>query len=146
MPKLKLFKLLDYLKAYFSMRQIWICFFFKYGPHVIVNFYKDGLQVIFKLTKLEHFSIHKNLKLYLETARFARRSVISFSSQYNKVWHGRGSPEMWSNMVCERKYYKQTGYTNYTVDSRYLEVQGTLWNASRYPYLDISHLRNWEKQ
>ena len=23
------------------------------------------------------------------------------------------------------------------VDSRYLEVQGTVWNTSRYPYLDI---------
>ena len=25
-----------------------------------------------------------------------------------------------------------------TVDSRYLEFQGTLWNSSRYPYYDIS--------
>ena len=33
----------------------------------------------------------------------------------------------------------------YTVDSRYLEFQGTLWNASRYPYLDISDLQNWGK-
>ena len=33
----------------------------------------------------------------------------------------------------------------YTVDSRYLEVQGTLLNTSRYPYLDISDLRNLEK-
>ena len=30
-----------------------------------------------------------------------------------------------------------------TVDSRYLEIQGTLWNTSRYPYLDISDLQNW---
>ena len=29
-----------------------------------------------------------------------------------------------------------------TVDSRYLEVQGTLWNTSRYPYLDLSDLQN----
>ena len=28
-----------------------------------------------------------------------------------------------------------------TVDSRYLEFQGTHWNTSRYPYLDISELR-----
>ena len=34
----------------------------------------------------------------------------------------------------------------YTVDSRYLEFQGTLWNTSRYPYFDISDLRNWGKQ
>ena len=36
----------------------------KYGPQVIVKLTKDGLQVIFKFTKLrsapvEHFSIHK---------------------------------------------------------------------------------------
>ena len=33
-----------------------------------------------------------------------------------------------------------------TVDSRYLELQGTLWNTSRYPYFDISDLQNWRKQ
>ena len=32
-----------------------------------------------------------------------------------------------------------------TVASRYLEIQGTLWNTSRYPYLDISDLQNWGK-
>ena len=35
---------------------------------------------------------------------------------------------------------------DYTVDSRYLEFQGTHWNTSRYPYLDISELREWGKQ
>ena len=43
--------------------------FFKYGSQVIVELTKDWLQVIFKLTKLrsaliEHFSTHKNPKLY----------------------------------------------------------------------------------
>ena len=33
-----------------------------------------------------------------------------------------------------------------TVDSRYLEIQGIIWNTSRYPYFDISDLRNWGKQ
>ena len=33
-----------------------------------------------------------------------------------------------------------------TVDSCYLEFQGTHWNTSRYPYLDISELRKWGKQ
>ena len=28
----------------------------------------------------------------------------------------------------------------YTVDSRYLEIEGTLKNSSRYPYFDISDL------
>ena len=32
-----------------------------------------------------------------------------------------------------------------TVDSRYLEVDGTLWNTSRYPYFDISDVQNWGK-
>ena len=33
-----------------------------------------------------------------------------------------------------------------TVDSRYLQFQGTHWNTSRYPYLDISELKEWGKQ
>ena len=32
-----------------------------------------------------------------------------------------------------------------TVDSHYLEVEGTLWNTSRYPYFDISDFQNWRK-
>ena len=32
-----------------------------------------------------------------------------------------------------------------TVDSRYLEVEGTIWNTSRYPYFDMSDLQNWGK-
>ena len=32
-----------------------------------------------------------------------------------------------------------------TVDSSYLEFQETLWNTSRYPYLDISDLQNLGK-
>ena len=35
---------------------------------------------------------------------------------------------------------------SFTVDFRDLDVQGTLWNASRYPYLDISDLQNLEKK
>ena len=33
-----------------------------------------------------------------------------------------------------------------TVDSCYLEFQGTHWITSRYLYLDISELREWVKQ
>ena len=29
---------------------------------------------------------------------------------------------------------------HHTVDSRYLEIEGTLKNSSRYPYFDISDL------
>ena len=52
---------------------------FKYGPQVIVKLTKDGLQVILKLTKLhsaliEHFSMHKNPKLYNENRRDSRAS------------------------------------------------------------------------
>ena len=32
--------------------------------------------------------------------------------------------------------------TAYTVDSRYLEVKGTLKNTSKYPYFDISDVQN----
>ena len=41
--------------------------------------------------------------------------------------------------------YLQPKCLQYTVDSCYLEVQGALWNTSRYPYLDISALQNWGK-
>ena len=34
----------------------------------------------------------------------------------------------------------------HTVDSHYLEIQGTLWNTSRLPYFDISDLWNRGKQ
>ena len=30
--------------------------------------------------------------------------------------------------------------------SRHLEVRGTLWNTSRYPYLDTSDLQNWREK
>ena len=33
----------------------------------------------------------------------------------------------------------------HTIGSRYLEVQGILWNTSRYPYLNISDLPKWGK-
>ena len=33
-----------------------------------------------------------------------------------------------------------------TVHSRCLEFQETLWNTSRYPYLEISDLQKWGKQ
>ena len=34
------------------------------------------------------------------------------------------------------------GSKKITVDSRYLEIEGTLKNTSRYPYFDISDLTN----
>ena len=32
-----------------------------------------------------------------------------------------------------------------TVNSRYLEVEGTRWNTSRYPYFHISDVQKWVK-
>ena len=46
--------------------------------------------------------------------------------------------------VCQCPKCSHPSFTD-TVDSRYLEFQGTLWNTSRYPYLDISVLLNWGK-
>ena len=49
-------------------------------------------------------------------------------------------------IVSQSHYLIQiVGKNSNTVDSRYLEYQGTHWNTSRYPYLDISELREWEK-
>ena len=36
-------------------------------------------------------------------------------------------------------------FVSHTVDSRYLEVHGTLLNILRYPYLDISDMQNLGK-
>ena len=44
------------------------------------------------------------------------------------------------------KYVRQCDLPLYIVDSRYLEILVTLWNTSRYPYFDVSDLRNWGNQ
>ena len=49
-------------------------------------------------------------------------------------------PDSW------KKNYKRRVDFETTAASRYLEFQGTHWNTSIYPYLDISDLRNWGKQ
>ena len=54
---------------------------------------------------------------------------------------GLNSIRINASTQLENKIVKINGYT---VDSRYLEVQGTLWNTSRYPYLDISDFQNEE--
>ena len=42
-------------------------------------------------------------------------------------------------------YWLQLNPCLNTVDSRYLEVEATLWNTSRYPYFDISDFQNLGK-
>ena len=48
------------------------------------------------------------------------------------------------------KYYVNTNITYFyryrnTVDSCYLEVEGTFRNTSTYPYFELSDLTNWKK-
>ena len=43
------------------------------------------------------------------------------------------------NLACLKPLVIQQSAEN-TVDSRYLEIEGTLKNTSRYPYFDISDL------
>ena len=52
--------------------------------------------------------------------------------------------EEWQSIICRFNIVKPSAQSN-TIDSRYLEFQGTLWNTSRYTYLDISDLQNWGK-
>ena len=51
-----------------------------------------------------------------------------------RIWH----------LTCDSRS-GTSGERSYTVNSRYLEFQGTVWNTSRYPYLDISDFQNWGK-
>ena len=59
--------------------------------------------------------------------------------------------EVWFDNIIDGLAEKEqrlkaiTGSFGITVDSRYLEVEGTLWNTSRYPYFDISDVQNWGK-
>ena len=48
------------------------------------------------------------------------------------------------DLQCFTCWVRATFYN--TVDSHYLEFQGTLWKFTwRYPYLNISDLQNWGK-
>ena len=48
-----------------------------------------------------------------------------------------------SRFIFSEKKKKKNIYI-YTVDC-YLEFEGTLWNTSRYPHIDISDLQNLGK-
>ena len=53
-----------------------------------------------------------------------------------------------SNLDCsaERLGERHLSFLSYNAtDSRYLEVQGALWNTPSFPYLNIIDLQNWGK-
>ena len=45
-------------------------------------------------------------------------------------------------LVLSNTDISELGSFGHAVDSRYLEVEGTRWNTSRYPYFDISDVQN----
>ena len=54
---------------------------------------------------------------------------------------GGGIYEHKSRHILSTRHIVTTPSTEpYTVDSRYLEIEGTLKNSLRYPYFDISDL------
>ena len=73
-------------------------------------------------------------------------SDISFARWYISKMHWVNDKQCrpWSGAVWSEFIQLAQACLN-TVDSRYLEFQGTLWNTSRYPYFHISDLQNWEK-
>ena len=60
---------------------------------------------------------------------------ITSDSQLNSYF-----PYRWSPVSLAFNIYLYLFLHLYTVDSRYLEIEGTLKNSSRYPYFDISDL------
>ena len=77
---------------------------------------------------------------------------LSFFFRENKIGNfiwivckADDSHEMSSLSFSDKYMYINKKKKKNTVDSRYLEFQGTLWNALRYPYLDISDLQNLGK-
>ena len=105
------------------------------------------LKVTVQLCSRRHsiFVVSKESKAwkYSTFIRFWRNrmNVLSWRTRLSGVFGGgvQGSVKSKSSWLRARDCV-------YTVDSRYLELQGTLWHTSRYPYFDISDLRNWGKQ
>ena len=72
---------------------------FRYRPQIIVKLTKDGLQVIIKLSKLrsaliEHFSIHKNPKLYSFRAPVNNIVIMNSNEHSFNKWRYNGSPSV----------------------------------------------------
>ena len=59
---------------------------------------------------------------------FLHRGIWPWGLTIHRQWHGSSSSPCDSDIN--------------TIDSRYLEFQGTFRNTSRYPYFDISDLQN----
>ena len=68
--------------------------------------------------------------------------ILSFVTQLGTDEDGKQIP--WQSFSMSLQSDSENTLQS-TVDSRYFEVQGTLWNTSKYPYLDISDLLNWGK-
>ena len=51
----------------------------------------------------------------------------------------------WHSYNAKFDFFQTYNSFSKTVDSRYLEVEGTRWNTSRYPYFDKSDVQNWRK-
>ena len=91
---------------------------------------------------------------YTEKMRFTGVYIISINStQKHILWVLVRTPwpVLSRNMKNIRTFIWKLSIVKwwnfpYTVDSRYLEIKGTLWNTSRYPFFDISDLWNWGKQ
>ena len=70
-----------------------------------------------------------------------------FAKKGDNVRRQKFTPEVTSLVKMGKRVKRgiSSCHHNYTVDSRYLEVQGTLWNISRFPYIDISDMQNLVK-
>ena len=82
------------------------------------------------------------LKVRAKNKNTLEEPVLLISGSQQIIWE-----QLYSNEIHMRTWKRTEGQSKNknTVDSRYLEFQGTLLNTSRYPYLDISELQNWGK-
>ena len=84
-----------------------------------------------------------NVKLYFSVKWNTTTTTITSTTTTTTITNNNNSKKMSPAAVVNGAILRSI--TN-TVDSRYLEFQGTHWNTLRYPYLDISELREWRKQ
>ena len=117
------------------------------GPVVQSVVSLTSLLRVISLTVLYiYVSVHNILIFFAEKMWVAFKQLTFFSKKFQHICVSLdvNFNELLTNNIVS---FEQLGpdcslmaTQRNTVDSHYLEVQGTLWNTSRYPNLDISPL------
>ena len=97
------------------------------------------------IKRIDYFSKSESFPLKVNTFPIiAKHDPIHNVNSASKVVQGKNNyPKFhhYLNIASD----KMITEVIFSVDSCYLKVQGTLWNTSRHPFLNISDLQHWVK-